>query len=171
MRPKKKTKFEEYLEMESGCGAEDIETERKLAKRLKVKGGKLSGFDDGMNDLFDGIPSIFDSSIIGDENVMEGIEKGDDSSKSIMKKKRKRKKLSCVIDTGEKKDEEVVAGGSDEEKKVGPTGEAVITVEKKPEEAVKAYVAPHLRDCGQNNDSEDLSHVRRRVRGRVFQDF
>ncbi|KMZ76084.1 hypothetical protein ZOSMA_107G00820 [Zostera marina] len=165
MRPKKKTKFEEYLEMESGCGAEDIETERKLAKRLKVKGGKLSGFDDGMNDLFDGIPSIFDSSIIGDENVMERIEKGDNSSKSIMKKKRKRKKLSCVIDTGEKKDEEVVAGGSDEEKKVGPTGEAVITVEKKPEEAVKAYVAPHLRDCGQNNDSEDLSHVRRRVRG------
>ena len=56
---KKKTKFEEYLEMGMHnsthlLAEEDLEMERKLAKKLKVKdGGKLRGEDDGINFLFD----------------------------------------------------------------------------------------------------------------------
>lgn len=63
-RPKKKTKFEEFLEMDTPqliSADQDAELERKLAKKLKVKKGKLRGLDDGMNDLFEGLPSVFDS--------------------------------------------------------------------------------------------------------------
>ncbi|KAM6551563.1 hypothetical protein CsatB_001371 [Cannabis sativa] len=57
-----KTNFEKFLEMEAAVHAEeDLELERKLAKKLKVKGGKLRGADDEMNLLFEGIRSVLDS--------------------------------------------------------------------------------------------------------------
>ncbi|KAJ4876269.1 protein CROWDED NUCLEI 4-like [Raphanus sativus] len=40
---------------------EDVELERKLAQKFKVKNGKLKGVDDGMNGLFEGLPSVLDS--------------------------------------------------------------------------------------------------------------
>ncbi|KAL1195521.1 hypothetical protein V5N11_030788 [Cardamine amara subsp. amara] len=89
-RPKKKTKFEEFLEMDTPqliSADQDAELERKLAKKLKVKKGKLRGLDDGMNDLFEGLPSAFDSI---------GSELGDS------RKKRKKKRSE------EKQDHEVV---------------------------------------------------------------
>ncbi|CAL5422133.1 unnamed protein product [Camellia sinensis] len=39
---------------------EDCELEKKLAKKLKVKDGKFRGVDDGINMLFEGIPSVID---------------------------------------------------------------------------------------------------------------
>lgn len=62
---KKKTKFEEYLEMSSAQKAfisadEDLKLERKLAKKLKVKEGKLRGADDELNMLFEGVSSALD---------------------------------------------------------------------------------------------------------------
>lgn len=56
---KGKTKFEEFLERDMKRAAlisaeADLELERRLAKKLKVKGGKLGGFDDGMADILDG---------------------------------------------------------------------------------------------------------------------
>ncbi|KAE8099731.1 hypothetical protein FH972_017688 [Carpinus fangiana] len=87
----KGTKFEEYLEMEMQNSAvlaeEDLELERKLAKKLKVKVGKLRGEDDGINSLFKGIPSIIDS--FGQEELPGAEEFSDNSSKSKKKKKRK----------------------------------------------------------------------------------
>lgn len=35
---------------------EDLAFEMRLAKKLKVKRGKISGHDDGINDILDGIP-------------------------------------------------------------------------------------------------------------------
>ncbi|KAG0629231.1 hypothetical protein M758_1G087200 [Ceratodon purpureus] len=57
---KGKTKFEEFLERDMKRAAlinaeADLELERRLAKKLKVKGGKLGGFDDGMADILDGL--------------------------------------------------------------------------------------------------------------------
>ncbi|CAL4938727.1 unnamed protein product [Urochloa decumbens] len=52
---KPKSNFQEYLEMEMGGAVsmeEDLEMERRLAKKLKVKKGKLGGPDDGMDELF-----------------------------------------------------------------------------------------------------------------------
>ncbi|XP_021282030.1 nucleolar MIF4G domain-containing protein 1 isoform X2 [Herrania umbratica] len=60
-----KTKFEEYIEMEMPNAAtlaqEDLELERKLAKKLKVKDGKLRGDDDDLNMLFEDVPSALES--------------------------------------------------------------------------------------------------------------
>ncbi|KAG2689902.1 hypothetical protein I3760_09G162300 [Carya illinoinensis] len=87
----KKTKFEEYLEMgmqnSAASAEEDLELERKLAKKLKVKSGKLRGEDDDINFLFEGLPSIIDS--LGEELPI-AEEFPDKSSKS---KKLKKKKL------------------------------------------------------------------------------
>jgi len=63
----KKTKFKEYLEMETKGSAlweEDLEMERRLAKKLGVKDEKLRDDDDGLNLFFKGIPSVLDSSKI-----------------------------------------------------------------------------------------------------------
>lgn len=52
---KSKSNFQEYLEMEMGGAVsmeEDLEMERRLAKKLKVKKGKLGGPNDGMDELF-----------------------------------------------------------------------------------------------------------------------
>ena len=38
----------------------DLELERKLSKKLKVKEGKLRGLDDGLNIILDGMSSAFD---------------------------------------------------------------------------------------------------------------
>lgn len=54
-KQKPKSNFQEYLEMEMGGTVsmeEDLEMERRLAKKLKVKKGKLGGPDDGMDELF-----------------------------------------------------------------------------------------------------------------------
>lgn len=55
-----RTNFEEYLERETkktdlATAEEDLAIERRLAKKLKVKGGQLGGFDDGMADILDGL--------------------------------------------------------------------------------------------------------------------
>lgn len=80
-KPKKKTKFEEFLEMETQSAIlsreQDVALERKLAKKLNVKNGKLRGVDDGMNDLFEGLPSVLDSmgSELGDSRKKKGKRK------------------------------------------------------------------------------------------------
>ncbi|GKV07587.1 hypothetical protein SLEP1_g19338 [Rubroshorea leprosula] len=60
-----KTKFEEYFEMKvpgaSISTQEDLELVRKLAKKLKVKDGRLMG-DDSLSALLEGIPYVLDSS-------------------------------------------------------------------------------------------------------------
>ena len=61
----KKTNFEKFIELDAQRAAiaadEDLELERRLAKKLKVKSGKLRGVDDGFNLLFDGLSSMLDS--------------------------------------------------------------------------------------------------------------
>ncbi|CAN8255962.1 unnamed protein product [Cochlearia groenlandica] len=74
LKEPKKTKFQELLEMEAQirkkAEEKDVALERRLAKKLKVKEGKLRGLDDGMNDLFEGLTSVLDSvdSELGDSS-------------------------------------------------------------------------------------------------------
>lgn len=117
---KSKTKFEEFLAMDMNKGVpgaeEDLELERRLSKKLKVKGGKLKRSDDGMDELIDGIPSILDSMFDGDDvGLDEKISAGDglngddeavvkpDSSRG----KRKRKKSISQPFAGKPEDETV----------------------------------------------------------------
>ncbi|XP_041024108.1 nucleolar MIF4G domain-containing protein 1 isoform X2 [Juglans microcarpa x Juglans regia] len=86
----KKTKFEEYLEMgmqsTAASAEEDLELERKLAKKLKVKSGKLRGEDDDVNLLLEGFPSIIDS--LGEElPIAEEFPEKSSKSKKLRKKK------------------------------------------------------------------------------------
>ncbi|KAG9452088.1 hypothetical protein H6P81_004992 [Aristolochia fimbriata] len=120
LKRKPKTKFEEYIERETGrsaiSGEEDLEMERKLAKKLKVKGGKLRGLDDGLNILFDGVSSMMDSA--SDDEMFEAITvSGKNKEGQTSKKKQAKKRKASVVSGMEEKvtpdvseDEEPVNG-------------------------------------------------------------
>lgn len=87
-----KTNFEKFLQMDNTGAEEDLELERKLAKKLKVKGGKLKGEDLGLNMLFEGIQSFADS--LGKKEVSHSVAlSSKQSEKSSPRKKRKKEKL------------------------------------------------------------------------------
>ncbi|KAI3877389.1 hypothetical protein MKX03_026446 [Papaver bracteatum] len=193
VKQKSKSKFEEYLDMELTKGRvtaeEDLKLERKLAKRLKVKGRKLQGLDEGMDLLFEGIPSLVDSL----ENEGQNVEDDENKSKLTDAKKRKKKKVSKqVLDSPENEgqnmeDDENKSKLTDtkkhkkrkvtkqvlEDETIGetlmvpsdtadvPSGES----SRKPTvvDPNAKYVAPHLRPAA--NESEDFTRARRQVRG------
>ncbi|KAF5937939.1 hypothetical protein HYC85_025445 [Camellia sinensis] len=166
MVKKKKTKFEEYLEMETqqdGASAEaDLYLEKKLAKKLKVKEGNLRGDDDDINLLIEGIPSVLDSFETEDSLDDKASRKSFENSSSCKKCKK--------IKTSEQEPEAEMAG--DIEVVVSEPVEAFHA--KMPLEKVLAkapqldrntkYVAPHLRSRVEK-ESEEFSQIRRRVRG------
>ncbi|KAG2616380.1 nucleolar MIF4G domain-containing protein 1-like [Panicum virgatum] len=108
---KPKSNFQEYLEMEMGGAVsmeEDLEMERRLAKKLKVKKGKLGGPDDGMDELFAdlGFGGDFGSDdetkacdrakgkkkkVTEDDMEMEELGVGDEENDRKKKKKNKKK--------------------------------------------------------------------------------
>ncbi|XP_068635557.1 uncharacterized protein [Aristolochia californica] len=122
LKRKSKTKFEEYIEMETGRGVifgeEDLELERKLAKKLKVKGGRLCGLDDGLNSLFGGLSSMMESAS-GDETFeAKGISGKNREDQTLKKKQANKRKASMefvreekVIPDGSEVDEEEVEDG------------------------------------------------------------
>ncbi|KAK1271440.1 hypothetical protein QJS04_geneDACA012980 [Acorus gramineus] len=155
---KSKTKFEEYIEMEENkckvSATADLELEKKLARRLRVKGGRLGGFDDGINMLFDGLPSVLDSSLDGGDLGLCEVS-GDD-------KKRKRRKKSSNASEKEGEGEVVVSTGGaigQSEESVEETRVGVAEVDK-----IAKYVPPHLVSRGRD-ESEEHASIRRRVRG------
>lgn len=92
-----KSNFQEYLEMEMGGAVsmeEDLEMERRLAKKLKVKKGKLGGPDDGMDELFAdlGFGGNFDSDADTEEYDWNVAYDTDLDKKKGKKKKKKAKK-------------------------------------------------------------------------------
>ena len=94
-----KTGFESFLEMDMQkdiSAQEDLELERKLAKKLRVKNGKLGGEDDDVNFLFEGIPSVIGS--LGEEGITEADEFSVKSS--LGKKRKKRKPLEQGLEGG-----------------------------------------------------------------------
>lgn len=194
-KAKAKSKFQEYLELEMGGAAgreEDLETERKLAKKLKVKKGKLGGPDDGMDDLFGDLG--FGGDYGSDAEVREyGEDMLDDSKPEKKKRKKKNKKVKDadsedgdgdVVDDSKadkkkqkRKDkrkvkddatEEPGGGGAEmaEESDVSvheSEGEELNVVET-PSVSKAKYVPPSLRAIP-SSEAEEISVLRRRVRG------
>ncbi|KAH9696739.1 MI domain-containing protein [Citrus sinensis] len=117
-----KTKFEEFLEIDRPnaiiSAEEDLELERKLAKKFKVKKGKLRREDDGLDLLINGIPSVLDS--------LEEEEEVPDAKELHLKKKRKKQK---GLDQDLEGDLEV--GGSESEE----TNGLDVAMEETPTEA------------------------------------
>ena len=194
---KKKTKFEEYLEMGMHnsthlLAEEDLEMERKLAKKLKVKdGGKLGGEDDGINFLFDSS---------GEEEELQQF-----FGKRSETKKQKKKSISldqadhpivetssepvetCDVHILEEVPDEDEASSRKKPKKrklleQEQEGDMVVdtaVVTSNPVQSCAAkevpanapagkgngkYIAPHLRARAGNESEEDIQ-IRRRVRG------
>ncbi|XP_021715215.1 nucleolar MIF4G domain-containing protein 1-like isoform X2 [Chenopodium quinoa] len=125
---KKRTGFEEFLEMDMKSGPsmeEDLEMERKLAKRLKLKNGKLDDGGDGLDFLFEGIPSFHDSSEKvydrQDDSETESLLEDDDRNR---KKKRKKMKKSG-------RESNLFASGDGDEANDSSETEIVGRIEKK----------------------------------------
>ncbi|KAL2533383.1 MIF4G domain-containing protein/MA3 domain-containing protein [Abeliophyllum distichum] len=95
-----KSKFNEYLELDMKGGAlsvkEDLKLEKKLAKKLKVKNGKLRGADDDIDMLLEGIPSILSNLEENEDEIERSLEKG------TLHRKRKISKSTDIESNGEK---------------------------------------------------------------------
>ncbi|PWA57454.1 MIF4G domain-containing protein / MA3 domain-containing protein [Artemisia annua] len=153
---KEKTKFEKYLELETrtdvASAKEDLDLEKRLAKRLKVKKGKLGGDEDDLNMLFSGFSSGFDSlDEASDEDVKKKVSK------------KKRKKLEQKVDP------EITSDDVAEEPENEMTGDAELDSENDNAQAPviekpAKYVPPQLRSLSRN-ESEEYAQVRKRVRG------
>lgn len=160
----RKTKFEEYLDMEEIqrgvlSANEDIEVERKLSKKLKVKEGKLRGDDDDMNNLFEGISSVLDSSAdaVNQGNQANVLDNSSLSNRSRMMKSAEQELAKSMIGTSLEASEPVKNDGLDVVVERVPTSSEALGLKAK-------YVAPHLRSCVEN-ESEEYAQIRRRVRG------
>ncbi|XP_022149359.1 nucleolar MIF4G domain-containing protein 1-like [Momordica charantia] len=194
---KGKTKFEEYLGMETsmrnpGLSAEeDLELERKLAKKLKVKAGKLRGEDDGINVLFEGMSSMIDSPEedlrFSEEFAVEPSKKqtlgkvgkkrkssdqgpdGDFASVEASEADIEVEKSSKASKSKKRKKKKMLEQHPDDIVTGGIAGDDSIevAVDKVPVKALEGnqkYVAPYLR-LQKGNESEDQTQLRRRVRG------
>ncbi|XP_019238256.1 PREDICTED: nucleolar MIF4G domain-containing protein 1 [Nicotiana attenuata] len=163
---RKKTKFEEYLETEMRgrviSADDDLALERKLAKKLKVKGGRLQGGDDEMNMLFEGISSVLDS--FEDENRQLAEEVPPRSDKSSSNKRSKEKKYNKEAQgegqeqEGEQKAESTLCCTD-----AKATAGEVLSAGSAANGNGK-YVAPHLRSR-LRSESEEHAQIRRRLRG------
>ncbi|CAK9865911.1 unnamed protein product [Sphagnum jensenii] len=181
-----RTKFEEYLEMEqkkktAGVTAEeDLALERRLAKKLKVKEGKLSVcIGDGIDDILDGI----NSGVATEEEMeipsMEEVVPKVEVSRS---KKRRREVIPPpqistsveapkvqVLASKKRKNVAPEIGTIARKKKVQENDDVKEASAMKMEDAevvveeVK-YIPPHLREK-MSNESEELVRIQRRVRG------
>ncbi|KAL8129472.1 hypothetical protein V2J09_018627 [Rumex salicifolius] len=153
---RKKTKFEEYLVIENtgaSTAEEDLELERRLAKKLKVKDGKLPGDDDGLGFLFE------------DSDQEYAPHNDDTKTKEKKIKKKKRKTL----------EQDVEVSGSDPSARILHENEILACSEeecvanakldngKVEAPTIRNYVAPHLR--ARSSDSNDNLLIRRRIRG------
>ncbi|TYI57291.1 hypothetical protein E1A91_D11G270300v1 [Gossypium mustelinum] len=190
-----KTKFEEYLEMEMPnsdmVAQEDLELEKKLAKKLKVKGGKLRGDDDGLNILFEGFSdeeavnhslskkrkkkksvqqAIKDD--IGDDSTIEASEGEEYSETTVVEipvkapsQKRRKKRKSLL--QGQESDmvgETALSVTPHSECHNAEVASGEISTKALGMESSGKYVAPHLRSQTKN-ESEEQTRMRRRVRG------
>lgn len=121
-----RTKFEEYLEMEKHgavvSAEEDLAFEMRLAKKLKVKQGKICGPDDGMNDILDGIPIYEGSLQVGSLNKeLEHSLEHDQGTNDVMphSKLKTTKKKSKLKDTKHKNEAENKLKLKDEQPEYG----------------------------------------------------
>ncbi|PHU14245.1 hypothetical protein BC332_15450 [Capsicum chinense] len=76
-----------------GTSADDyLALVRQFVKKVKVKGGKLFGDDDNMDNLFEGIPSLLDS--YEDENTQLAGEASRKSDKSSSNERSREKRYT-----------------------------------------------------------------------------
>ncbi|KAI8541810.1 hypothetical protein RHMOL_Rhmol08G0091000 [Rhododendron molle] len=156
---KSKSKFNDYLKMEmqhSAIPAEhDFEMERKLAKKLKVKDGKLGGADDDMNMLFEGIPSVIDFFEEERSPVSEEIVKKRSENSSSSKKRKKRESFEKQLEGGSDMAAETMVG-------VFKPVESGYDVDQSMQQASKPKEFKTKLDCPKSSDSAAVKEVKRK---------
>ncbi|KAI4350330.1 hypothetical protein L6164_004796 [Bauhinia variegata] len=189
----RKSKAEDVYEIDSPnismANREDLELERKLAKSLKVKSGRLRGMDDGLNVLLEGLSSVIDFMGEGEIPGNELPAKRSKNRTSTTKPEPEAESVAGVsglVETYEqdvaseefpptapsrKKSEERKLLGQQQESNMASAEFSGMNVEsagvpaKVPaKEANEKYIAPHLRSRARN-EPEEYTQIRRRVRG------
>ncbi|PPD92612.1 hypothetical protein GOBAR_DD10447 [Gossypium barbadense] len=175
-----KTKFEEYLEMEMPnsdmLAQEDLELEKKLAKKLKVKGGFSD--EEAVNHSLSKKrkkkksvqQAIKDD--IGDDSTIEASEGEEYSETTVVEipvkapsQKRRKKRKSLL--QGQESDmvgETALSVTPHSECHNAEVASGEISTKALGMESSGKYVAPHLRSQTKN-ESEEQTRMRRRVRG------
>ncbi|KAG0452782.1 hypothetical protein HPP92_025446 [Vanilla planifolia] len=192
---KPRSKFQEYLKMELTKDVfsleEDLELERRLAKKLKVKDGKLRGLDDGLNVLldataFDEVNQFDKVNQFDDVNQFNDVRKEENcfhhngetngvldiqkckgrhdglSVEDVLNKKHRKRKFSKAFTKRVVEDNHAAKAEVIEMQCV--TNDDGHPVDKCQSEASVKYIAPHLRTTFVN-ESEEHAQIRRRVRG------
>ncbi|KAF7135056.1 hypothetical protein RHSIM_Rhsim08G0079300 [Rhododendron simsii] len=156
---KSKSKFNDYLKMEmqhSGIPAkDDFEMERKLAKKLKVKDGKLGGAADDMNMLFEGIPSVIDFFEEEQSPVPKEIVKKRSENSSSSKKRKKRESFEKQLEGGSDMAAETMVG-------VFKPVQNGYDVDQSMQQASKPKEFTTKLDCPKSSDSAAVKEVKRK---------
>lgn len=165
---RRKTKFEEYLEIEElkgdvPSGKEDIALEKKLAKKLKVKKDALNGEDDQINMLLEGVPSILNCP---EDSGSLGVGQMTNNS---LDKESSRKKHKTKLAGGSQEDQNAIAtaSGLPEPLKSEATWNLVTSNASTAATALAGgmkYSLPQLRSQKQN-ESQEFIQTRKRIRG------
>ena len=182
---KGKSKFEEFLERDMKKTAllnaeADLLLERRLAKKLKVKGGKLRGFDDGIDDILDGFgegAEILETeedrskkvdTIRKDDFVLGSDEEGEEDAihmdDSVLKSDEEGDEDDGIHmdDSGSGSDEVLEEGGEDEANdsdEEGEEDEANDFVEEREENKVDDSLEEGEDEAGDSDDSKDVPAV------------
>ncbi|KAI3732504.1 hypothetical protein L1987_63709 [Smallanthus sonchifolius] len=130
---------------------EDLALERKLAKKLKVNKRKLGGVDDELDMILEGIPSALDS-LETDTDMEEA------SRRNIPRKKHKKNSKKKLDLDAEIKSDDLIEELENEHE--NNDAQASVT------EKHAKYVPPQLKSLSRS-ESEEYSHIRKRVRGWV----
>ncbi|KAK3002478.1 hypothetical protein RJ639_022122 [Escallonia herrerae] len=158
-KKRKKTKFEEYLDKEGAVSMDkDLDLERKLAKKLKVKEGKLQGGSDDLNMLFEGIPSVLDYKVPDAEEASLKCHKNSSARKKRVKRSSEQEP-HVEITNGD-----TVAESEPLKSSGAEVASEELSTKAPALEGHAKYVAPQLRSRI-GNESEENSQIRRRIRG------
>ncbi|GAB2235432.1 hypothetical protein Droror1_Dr00025857 [Drosera rotundifolia] len=169
--PRKKTKFEEYLELQGYGGVasaeKDLEMERILAKKLKVKNGKFKDESDGLDLLIEGLESIPDFFEQESDQLCDDGREGTTSIVDKRSKKKKTRKRELETDiygnalNKKQLEDKEVHGSSDHDDEHDKLQDGAQELQN-----AVSYVAPQLRSH-LKGESEDLLRIRRRIRGHL----
>ncbi|PHU14557.1 hypothetical protein BC332_15762 [Capsicum chinense] len=141
---------------------DDLSLERQFMKKVKMKGEKIFGDDDDMDNLFEGIPLLLDS--FEDENTQlpgEAARKSDKSSSNERSREKRYNKKAQGEDQDQK--EEQKAESTIYYTNVNATrGEASSAGSSAKGNA--KYIAPGLRSR-LGSESEEYAQIHRQLRG------
>ncbi|KAL8511799.1 hypothetical protein ACS0TY_018291 [Phlomoides rotata] len=174
----KKGKFFELLEMDmKGSGVasaeEDLRMERRLAKKLNLKNGRLNAANDDLDMMFDGIPSVLDNvgefgkvrksatkdALPSKSKTLNSV--NDDSEEEISSDEGDEEESDSLASLEEDEDDEISSDESDEEE-----SDSLATLDEgEEEEDVLEAISAKDTNKGKRRKTKIEEHVETENRG------